>query len=130
MVPAPAAKPGSDAAAIELTLVNPTAVSIRCAWYRPLMYGIDAMDAAGARVSVVIPAIDIPVSREELVLAPGERKKLPNVVTLWFDPTNKKTPSMFDWVVVSKRTPLVLTIRLSVDVGDAGQTTLTTTVRT
>jgi hypothetical protein len=121
---------GPDAVELTLTVVNTTSAPIHGAWFRPLIYGLDATDPSGARIPIVIPPTDMPVERVELTLAPGEAKKLPSPVTLWFDASGKPRSSMFDWVVQAKRAPIFLSVRVDLEVGDAGQVSLRASTRT
>lgn len=104
-----------DAIQLTLTVVNTSRATFRGAWFRPLLFGVEATDGAGAHVPITIPSWDAPVERVELVLAPGESKVLPNEVTFKFDPSGRGSSSPFEWVITSKRAPVLLTVTVGLE---------------
>lgn len=126
----PETAPAASALRLDFALENVSAAPIKLAYYAPLGFGLELTDpTSGKRVPLTIPAIDTPVQRIEITLAPGQVKKLPSGVRLVFDPTGKAKGSMFEWIVVAKRGPLALDATFSVELGDAGSVTLRASAR-
>jgi hypothetical protein len=103
---------------IGFTLHNPTGRAIDATMHEPFMpSAVTVITDDGKRLTLVQPAIDVPVHPVPLHLAPGETRRLDTPFHLRFDPSAPPAggDDRFLWSIASQRVPVVVSAQLSFD---------------